>query len=136
MEIAPYLGCEFVFVSVCARSGHVSFKKDREQRLALGKLLVDNFLLDPSNTHICSPHVHLRCACLQIFGQSLQSAAEAFGIFLAASTNYFLLNLSFKALCGPFLKLLIPNGNARFYLLRCVRGGGVAVVCLGVVHGV
>ena len=40
------------------------------------------------------------------------------GWALASSSNYYMSMLSFKALAAPFWRLLIPNGNVRFYFLR------------------
>ena len=46
------------------------------------------------------------------------------GWALASSSNYYMSMLSFKALAAPFWRLLIPNGNVRFYFLRSGPDGG------------
>ena len=59
---------------------------------------------------------------LQIFNLNLRSFMQTIGWALASSSNYYMSILSFKALTAPFWRLLIPNGNVRFYFLRYAIG--------------
>ena len=54
----------------------------------------------------------------QIWNMEIRVFMETVGWALASSSNYYMSILSFKALTAPFWRLLIPNGNVRFYFLR------------------
>ena len=54
----------------------------------------------------------------QIQNTTLTSIAQTIGSSLALSSTYYVQVLSFKALAAPSLKLLVPDGNVRFYWLK------------------
>ena len=94
-------------------------RRSRRQRLPLYHLLDDLrlFEADTPSYLLALPLKHY----LQVQNSSLTTLARMVGTALGHSSSYYMQVLSFKALASPFLRLLVPDGNVRFYWLRYDR---------------